>query len=87
MIVRHFAGALVFATNSETTCNEVRSVETPVKEPDEWNQIQNKTNQNLSNEVLFLYPEIRLVAVLHLTSEFCHYENSEIQEEIGCITI
>ena len=55
MILRHFAGVLVFATNSETTCNEVRSVETPVKEPDEWNQIQNKTNQNLSNEVLFLY--------------------------------
>lgn len=42
-------------TNSETTGNEVRSVETPVKEPDEWNQTQNKTNQNLSNEVLFLY--------------------------------
>ena len=55
MILRHFAGVLVFATNSETTCNEVRSVETPVKEPDEWNQIQNKTNQNLSNEVLFFY--------------------------------
>ena len=54
MILRHFAGVLVFATNSETTCNEVRSVETPVKEPDEWNQIQNKTNQNLSNEVLFI---------------------------------
>ena len=53
MILRHFADTLVFATNSETTCNEVRSVETPVKEPDEWNQIQNKTNQNLSNEVLF----------------------------------
>ena len=40
---------------SETTANEVRSVEAPVKEPDEWNQTQNKTNQNLSNEVLFLY--------------------------------
>ena len=53
MILRHFAGTLVFATNSETTCNEVRSVETPVKEPDEWNLTQNKTNQNLSNEVLF----------------------------------
>ena len=55
MILRHFADTLVFATNSETTCNEVRSVETPVKEPDEWNQIQNKTNQNLSNEVLSYY--------------------------------
>ena len=56
MILRHFAGVLVYATNSETTCNEVRSQETPVKEPDEWNQIQNKTNQNLSNEVLFFKP-------------------------------
>ena len=56
MILRHFADTLVFATNSETTCNEVRSVETPVKEPDEWNQAQNKTNQNLSNEVLFFIP-------------------------------
>lgn len=56
MILRHFADTLVFATNSETTCNEVRSVETPVKEPDEWNQTQNKTNQNLSNEVLFFIP-------------------------------
>ena len=55
MILRHFADTLVFATNSETTCNEVRSVETPVKEPDEWNQTQNKTNQNLSNEVLSYY--------------------------------
>ena len=53
MILRHFADTLVFATNSGTTCNEVRSVETHVKEPDEWNQAQNKTNQNLSNEVLF----------------------------------
>ena len=35
MILRHFADTLVFATNSETTCNEVRSVETPAKEPDE----------------------------------------------------
>ena len=49
MILRHFADTLVFATNSETTCNEVRSVETPVKEPDEW-------NQTLSNEVLFFIP-------------------------------
>ena len=57
MILRHFAGTLVFATNSGTTCNEVRSVETPVKEPDEWNQAQNKTNQNLSNEVLFYTSE------------------------------
>lgn len=55
MILRHFADTLVFATNSGTTCNEVRSVETPVKEPDEWNQAQNKTNQNLSNEVLSYY--------------------------------
>ena len=55
MILRHFADTLVFATNSGTTCNEVRSVETPVKEPDEWNQAQNKTNKNLSNEVLFFY--------------------------------
>ena len=55
MILRHFAGTLVFATNSGTTCNEVRSVETPVKEPDEWNQAQNKTNQNLSNEALSYY--------------------------------
>ncbi len=55
MILRHFADTLVFATNSGTTCNEVRSVETPVKEPDEWNQAQNKTNKNLSNEVLSYY--------------------------------
>ena len=59
MILRHFADTLVFATNSGTTCNEVRSVETPVKEPDEWNQAQNKTNKNLSNEVLFFFIPLR----------------------------
>lgn len=64
MILRHFADTLVFATNSGTTCNEVRSVETPVKEPDEWNQAQNKTNKNLSNEVLFSYYETRKKSIL-----------------------
>ena len=43
MILRHFAGTLVFATNSETTCNEVRSVETPVKEP---NELETDSKQN-----------------------------------------
>ena len=33
MILRHFADTLVFATNSETRCNEVSNAETPVKEP------------------------------------------------------
>lgn len=51
---------------SETTANEVRSVETPVKEPDEWNQTQNKTNQNLSNEVLFLVSRQSLSTTMKL---------------------
>lgn len=34
-----------------------------------------------------LFTEKYSAVVRRLVSEFCNYENSEIQEEIGCITI